>query len=143
MPTKTTLWMDVERAIPPQFTDNGFSTPWPLRMFRGPLSIIATRYSPLESRFGRVHDWLFWFGRLPGAPEDTEKLGLWGANQVAYDMMMFFGYCRTARVVRGVLDRYGHRSWMLAEKAMKKRGLATYDDYLRELAELYAEAGGK
>ncbi len=133
-------WKELEKVIPVEFTDNGFSTPWPLRLFRGPISILATRYAPIESRGGRVHDWLFWFGRLPGAPLGTERLTMYQANEVLENMLTWFEYPRTARVVRVTLDRCGGGSWRKAGKAMWRRGLRTYDDYLQELAARYGRA---
>lgn len=138
-------WMAVEKALPSEFTDNGFSTPWILRIFRGPLAIIATRYSPIEARVGRVHDWLFWFGRLPGAPLGTEHLTMEQANQIADNMLTWFGYERTGATVGWVLDRFGRRSWEKAAAKMRKRGLYVYQDYLDRLdreAKLLAPENG-
>jgi len=127
------IWAQIEREIPWQFTDNGFSTPIPLRLFRGPLACIATRYSPIEARVGRVHDWLFWYGRLPGAPLGTESYDMLRANALAGDMLDWWGYERTARLVQRALDRFGGASWRHAAATMQRMGDVRYADYLARL----------
>jgi hypothetical protein len=56
------------------------------------------------------------------------------ANAIAEDMLAWFGYHRTSRVVRGALDRGGRRSWDRAWARMRRMGDHSYDDYERRHA---------
>ena len=123
-------WQEIEVSIPWFFTDNGFSTPIPLRLFRGPLAIIATRYSPIEARVGRIHDWLYWYGRLPGCPLGIDCLTREQRDAIAGFILAEFGYHRTGATVAWALHVGGQRAYDRAMSRMHIDGHYRYQDYI-------------
>ena len=87
-------------------------------------------------RVAFVHDWGYWYGRLPGAPLGTH---LW--SQGDWDRC-FYWYLRDQGIRYPAIIEYrglrlgGWRAWKRNARSMKRDGDLTYTAYLsRKLAE--------
>jgi hypothetical protein len=117
-------WYEVERLIPPCFRDNGPSSPFGF--------LYGFIYTPKRRaaiyRAAKVHDFLYWQGRLSGS--GTEHLTRSEADFIYGDSIRVAGYPVIAKLHAGVLRRFGGRAYDKAMRRMRALCDYTYGDYL-------------
>jgi hypothetical protein len=137
MPVKVPSWREVHRVIPPDFRDNGVSSP--LQAFYGLFYWGRKRRADL-ARVARGHDFGYGPARLPGSPfEDITREG-W--DSMYSDHLIELDHPIIERIHRPTLDIAGERAWIKSMRKMHKWGWHTYDDFLRDTDKTYQPAPG-
>jgi hypothetical protein len=124
------IWIDIEDEIPYWFIDDGPSLPGILRLLYGIVSIMGPRLVALLFRASRVHDWLYWFGRLKGAPLNTEILTRKQRDQIFRIMLERLGYPKIAGVAYRLVRVGGSRAYRNASLQMASLGDNSYKAYM-------------
>jgi len=123
-PIRILDWRKIENRIPSCFIDDGPSSPF--RILYG--VIYNGKQQAVIYRAARIHDWLYWYGRLEGS--FTEYLSRAERDAIYRDVIAAHGYKKIAALHHWALTRMGGRAWQRAENSMKEDGDATYPIYL-------------
>lgn len=125
-------WREVQKRIPPDFRDNGASSP-----FRSLYGIIypIPKWQQDINVAARNHDFGYGPGRLPGSGfEDVPRSGwddMYRENLTARRRIV------VARVHWRALHWLGQRAWDNSARKMASWGWHTYEDFLKDVDKTY------
>jgi len=129
-PIRILDWRKIEKRIPSCFIDDGPSSPF--RILYG--VIYNGKQQAVIYRAARIHDWLYWYGRLEGS--FTERLTRAERDAIYRDVIAAHGYKKIAALHHWALTRMGGGAWQRAARRMSTNGDFTYQIYLgRKVAE--------
>ena len=130
-------WREVHKAIPPDFRDNGPSSP--VQGLYGVIYWGRVRRADI-AQAARGHDYGYGPGRLPGSPFAHITRPGWDLMYATH--LCDRGHEHIARIHHQALAWFGAWAWDRSLRRMHGWGWFTYEDFLRDVDKTYTPAPG-